>query len=221
MSEIQALFTVKPVRGTSRGKIKCIGHIKKTDKFNDEPLMCNEDVTKKQTNEEKYVYILREEVHARFFRPTISDRYLMSTKVLPVMYGIIGYKQKLTSGTLLMIIVEFKIEKDVKSEKELIGSELDGKYQIRIKKMTENQNDYIGTSAIELDNYLGDKNMIETIKKMMKTDEIDQLIDEMLEVRKKERIEKYGGVDDQLTTIPKTVYKFNDLVEQFKQQYDN
>jgi hypothetical protein len=131
------------------------------------------------------------------------------------MYASIIYQTDLLGGLLLNIFVDFIIETEIKSEKQLINNQLDGKYQIRIK-IDEN----IDPKIIDLDLFTGNKLTIEALKTLIDTEEMRSIISDLMDDRRRDRKEKLGQMDTS-HCIPKPRYNFNVLVEQYKRQEHN
>lgn len=205
-----ALFQIRPVKNSSSATIRCIGHITEEERVIDEPIVCtspDENKNNKKNENEKYIHDISESLYVRFYRPSVTDVYLMTTKILPVMYCSIMYQDTLVGGLLFNIFVEFKIVSEITNEKDLIGKNLDGKYQITIRK-----NDTTPPKYTELDTYFSDKMTIEILKSIIDTKEINDMIAEILEERRLERVEKYGKIN---TDIPTVKYNFNKLVKEY------
>ena len=129
-------FNIKP--HSNHIVIKCIEKTEKEEHILDEPLECSPN----KVGDEKYIHDLSDILYIRFYKCTISDSFLMSNKILPIMYGSIAYQDKIMGGILANLFVEFKIEDEVKSEKQLINSPLNGSYRITLKPN-------IGISGVE------------------------------------------------------------------------
>lgn len=213
-SNIHAVFNVKPVKNTSSAIIKCAGHVNNEEEkksLGDEPIVCNNEAT----DEGKYVFPISDIVFARFYKCYIVDSYLMTHKVIPVMYASIMYQNKMVGGMLLNIFIEFRIEDDnIKSEKQLVGNKINGKYMITIRKEDKN-NTNEEPKTIELDNYTTEAKTIETLKSIILTEEMKEVIDELLEKRRVERIEKFGSFNGEDFEILKPKYNFNNLVKEY------
>lgn len=226
--KIHAVFSVKPNKGTNTAMLKCVGHVKVGSDISDEPLICN--ILKDSTtdsdgngngngnsngnsnsngNNDKYVYKITDAIYANFFHCNIRDSYVMTSKILPVIYASILYQTSLVCGHLFNIFIDFVIETEIKSEKELVNNALNGKYQLRIK-IDDNDKPKI----IDLDCFDGTEFVIEMMKNLIETDEMKSIISKLMEERKKERVEKLGSLDD--IDVPKPKYNFTDLVKQYK-----
>lgn len=211
-NKIGTVFNVKPLNNSSNAIIKYQGTMDTTDVVKDEPIMCNED------DENKYVYNISEKVYARFYKSMITGNYLMTNRILPVLYCSIMYHDTIVKGFLLNVCIEFEIKTKIVSENDLINKKLEGKYKISIHK-DENyyqlDNQINKPKYIDLDNFTTEEIIIETLKSLINTPDMKELIKEMMNVRRLERIEKYGSITDY--EIPKPSYNFNKLVEQYSQ----
>lgn len=209
---IHAVFKVKPIKGTNQAIIKCVSHTENINNMADDPLICNKKNTKlyEKSNVDDYVYNISDTVYARFYQCNILDSYLLTTTTIPVLYASIMYKTQIISGFLFNIYVDFKIESKIKSEKQLIGTNLDGKYQLRIK-----MNDKDPPKIIELDSFDSYDFIIQLIKDIIETNEMKSIIFQLMEERRKERSERFGCFDN--IEIPKPKYNFSKLVEQYKE----
>lgn len=218
-SDLHSVFSVKPIKNSNAAILKCVGHVSGTNEIADEPLMCeksrNTDTEEKpngcaDVNEDtRYVYKITDTIFARFYHCNIRDAFIMTSKILPVLYSSITYQTELVTGILFTIFIDFVIKSEVKSEKQLINTKLDGNYQLRIKT---SEND--PPKIIDLDLFEGIDYSIDMIKMIIETDEIKEVIAKILEERRKERQEKMGSVDD--FDIPKPRYNFTALVQQYR-----
>ena len=204
--DIHAIFTVKPLKGTSTGVIKCVGHISHNEEFADEPLVCNKSL---EGDDSKYIHNISESFYIRFYRCNLKDSFMMTTKTLPVIYASILYKNELTCGLLFNIFIDFTIETETKSEKELINTTLEGKYKMRIK-LSDNDTPKI----VDLDMYDTDAYMIETMISIIETDKMKSIINKLMEKRRESRMEYVGQQNDY--EIPKPKYNFTKLVQGYK-----
>lgn len=207
--DLHAVFSLKPIKGTSTAILKCVGHVNGEGKICDEPLVCN-DGKPNEDEDNKYVYKITDTVNARFYHCNIRDSYVMISRTLPVLYASIMYQTELLCGLLFDIFVDFVIKSEIKSEKQLINTNLDGKYQLRIKISDKDV-----PKIIDLDSFDSIKFVIEMIKTLIETDEMKSIIAKLMEERRKERLEKMGSVDEEID-IPKPKYNFTELVKQYK-----
>jgi len=205
--ETHGIFIVKPIRETNTAIIKCIGHVKEENTIADEPIACNKNDS--SDIGDKYTYNITDSIYMKFFHCNIRDSFLMITKILPVMCGSIMYKTELVCGLLFNIFVEFTIGSEVKSERALIGSTLDGRYQMRLRF-----NDTDPPKVIDLESYHGDDFMVDTMKSLMETDEMKCMIAKLMDDRRKTRLSHMGSTND--IEIPKPRYNFTELVKQYR-----
>jgi len=207
---INAVFYTKPIKNSSSAKIRCAGHKKVGEKINDEPLICNKD-TQKEDHAEKYVYDLSETLYLRFYRALYTDKYLMTNKTVPVLYCSLVYHDNFWGGLLMNICIEFTIKSEVNNEKQLVDSKIDGNYAIVIRINDDTKQK---PKTIDIEEYFTDDMMIDTIKSLAETSEMQDIIKQILEKRRLERVEKYGSFDD--IEIPKPKYNFKDLVNKYE-----
>lgn len=198
-----AIFKLKPTKNTNTAIIKCVGHINDPKDLIDEPLECTE-------NEDKYTYNITETIYTRFYACNILDTYVMTSKSLPVLYASIMYKTNIICGLLFNIFIYFIIKSEVKSERQLIGTNLDGEYQLHIKTNDKDQ-----PKIIKLNQYDGTRFTIEMMKTLIETDEIKSIIAKLMEERRKERLDRLGITDTNID-IPKPKYNFTELVDKYK-----
>lgn len=218
--DVHAIFTVKPIKHSSSATIKCAGHVTEEERqkkgVGDEPIVCNniKDTSIKDPNikdEEKYIFRITDTVFARFYKCYIVDSYIMTHKVLPVLYASIIYKTQIVGGHLLNIFIEFSIEdENIKSEKQLIGNTIKGKYLLTIKKDNDEN-----PKTMELDSYTTEAMTIETLKTIIDTKEMRDVIEELLEQKRQERVEKYGSFTCEEFEISRPKYNFNKLVQEY------
>jgi hypothetical protein len=221
--DVHGVFRLKPIKGTNSAQLKCVGHVNGTDQIPDEPLICNAIKSERTSsagsdgsdgsgsgNDDRYVYKITDSIYARFYHCNIRDSYLMMTKTLPVLYASIMYQTDVICGLLFNIFIDFAISTDVKTEKQLVGTVLEGRFQLRIKASEKDKD-----KTIDLDIFDGNEFMINMMKAVIETDEMKAVIAKLMEERRKERVEKMGSVDD--IEIPKPRYNFTKLVKQYRQ----
>ena len=209
-NQINAVFYTKPIKNSSSALIRCVGHRQIGEKIDDEPLICNKN-SEKDDVAEKYVFDLSENLYLRFYRSLYTDKYLMANKTVPVLYCSVVYHDKFWGGLLMNICIEFIIESEIKTEKQLIDNKIDGKYIIAVRIADENVEK---PKIIDIDEFLTEPMMIDTIKSLAGTEEMQSIIKGLLEKRRLERVEKYGSFDD--IEINKPKYNFKDLVNEYK-----
>lgn len=204
-SNIHAVFRLKPIKKSNMAVLKCVGHINETNEICDEPLVCN-----RSNPEDIFIYKITDTIYAKFFRCNIRDSYVMTSRTLPVLYASIMYQNNLICGLLFNMFIDFIIETDIKSEKQLINTNLNGKYQLRIKV-----NEKGAPKILELDEYDSTEFIIDMMKTLLETEEMKLIISKLMEERRKERLEKMGSIEEEVD-IPKPKYNFTQLVEQYK-----
>lgn len=206
-NNFHAVFSVKPIRESNSAMLKCVGHVEGDSNITDRPLICNKSDDK---SDDKYIYKVTDTIYAIFFHCNIKDSYVMVSKTLPVMYASIMHQTEIISGLLFNIFIDFVIESEIKNEKQLIGTKLYGKYQLRIKI-----NDNETPKIIQLDQFDNTDFIIDVMKNIIETDEMKSIIAKVIESRRKERSDKFGSIDQNIK-IPKPKYNFSELVRQYE-----
>lgn len=210
-----AVFYIKPVSYSSSGIIKCAGHVYEGNKINDEPLKCtHKNKCLKDGNINEYTHNISRELFVRFYRSVFTDTHLLNNKTLPVIYCSVFHSNKVIVELLMNIFIEFTIEEDIKSEKQLINNSIRGKYKITI--MTQSKTESKGddkTKTLEIDEYLSNTKMIDTLKILVETDDMMNIIKDIIEEKRQEKIDKYGGFDN--AEITKPTYDFKKLVKEY------
>jgi putative transposon-encoded protein len=207
MSKLINIYNVKPIKKSSSAKIIIKGQIDSIENIVDEPIVCQYE-SKNVDEKFKYIHMISNKVHVKFFRSMITESQLMSTKILPVIHCLINYEDKYIGGPLVNIYIEFKIESDIKSEKDLIENKIDGKYRINIMKEDSEP------KIIELDLFSTERTTIEILKSFVNSKEIEEIIKDTLEIQRLKRVKQYGSFDN--IEIPKPTYNFKKMVEQYE-----
>lgn len=141
------------------------------------------------------------------FACNITHAYLISTKKLPVIYVSVVYEQGLKCYRLMDIYVTFTITSEIKSAKQLLSEKLNGFFDVEA---------VIDGEAIQLDEkidkFQGETELIEQLSKFITTDEMKEMINELLEVQfEKQRQkfnEQYHGV-----RIPEKIISLKDYLD--------
>lgn len=77
-------------------------------------------------------YGITDKVFGKIFACNITDRFLLSTKKLPLFYISIVYEVPLKSVLLYRLYFSFVIEDNITSREQLIGSPINGKFCIEL-----------------------------------------------------------------------------------------
>jgi len=173
---VYGVYTVKTYENENAIKIKQLGLLDST-------------TTKKpaDTRLEKTLTI-KDNVMGYFFNCNITNNFLVQTKKLPVMYMFLEYNYKnLLRSELFRIFLYFTIEDDIKNEKQLIREKLNGKYTMEI--LLEDNLEEINT----IDQFTSSEDMIEQILTFVQSEEIIEVIDDMVKEKDKLRLEEYGN----------------------------
>lgn len=201
--KITLVFYLKPQK--DKAVLKCRGKLNTTDNFFDEPIECNDN------SSDKLTYPISNTIFARFYKCNVSDSYILSNKTIPIMYASIMYQSNIVGGLLLNIFVNFTVTSEIKSEKDLVGSQLDGKYAIEIR-----QDNIKEPKIIELDEYTNNKTMMEILKSIATSDEMKEVYEDLLKERRRERLAKFGSPSDIRMPSLNKVIKFDNLVADYQ-----
>ncbi|QKF93705.1 hypothetical protein QKU48_gp0247 [Fadolivirus algeromassiliense] len=109
-------------------------------------------------------------VYGEIYKCNITDLFLMMTKKLPLFYINVINERPLRKILLFRVYLYFTIESEVKSIKQLLENDLDGKFnlEIMIEKDTRSLNDTI-------QKYPGDEKMYDKLKNFALSEEMKTL----------------------------------------------
>jgi len=198
------IFTAKPIKHSSKIIIKYLGA---TEEICDDPLECNDNICES----ERYVINLDNELYARFYKCNMTDKFMMVSKIIPILYASIIHQTSVSGGVLLKIIIQFEITDEIHNEKDLINKEINGIYKMSIQKEIDKDEPKIIIQNV----FTTERDTIEMISKIIKTPEMLNVLEDIKELKRKERREKYGYFND-VTVVNKPKYNFNDLVKKYK-----
>jgi hypothetical protein len=203
-----AVFTIKPKKKTNYIKIKYVGTIE-NEKIADDLVKCMFD-----NKDNEFIFPIMDNIVAQFYHCNISDIFLLQTKTLPVMYASVLYQNKFLTSLLFNIFISFTIKTNVKSDKELINSTLEGEYEFSIKLDDDDKDISVNIDLPQIPRYPGTYEMIELFKKILLEEKTKNLINIINEKRRQKRIEKFGSFTNFEKPVPK--YNFTKLVEEYR-----
>lgn len=146
------------------------------------------DLAKHKLNDNEFnTKEMRPNIFEHMFTANIIDDFFLSTLKLPIMYINLGYSKSVISFHILTLKVYFHIpeEKKAMSEKELMEFKMEGTFSTDLT---------IDGETIELETfeiYPGKDEMIAKLERYLRTPETIALVDEIIERKRAERIEKY------------------------------
>jgi len=137
---------------------------------------------------DKQVELVQDKLLGYFFTCNITSNFLVRTKKLPVLYMFVEYNHNnIMKAGLFKLFLFFTIEEEVKSEAQLLHNELKGKFTLEL----EIDNVLEEISVLEftsIDNILDDMNSF------VKSENMTEIINDMVETTDKERETKYGDM---------------------------
>jgi len=146
---------------------------------------------------DKQVELVQDKLLGYFFTCNITSNFLVRTKKLPVLYMFVEYNHNnIMKAGLFKLFLFFTIEEEVKSEAQLLHNELKGKFTLEL----EIDNVLEEISVLEftsIDNILDDMNSF------VKSENMTEIINDMVETTDKERETKYGDMfaDCEIPTV--------------------
>ncbi len=191
------------------------GYVKYGKNFDDE--LMNIDFLK---NEELKFKVssnrvnFNDEIYFQFFKDNVASTYISSTTKIPVFHCSVMYQKKILMGNLFNIYLYFNIEnaKSYKSFKDLLGSNLKGKFTLEIEFNDRKDDLPFG----EFNNF---EELVTDLTNILSNDLMTEIINEEMDKKDSERVKQYGKVDDY--KIPDKVLNFNDLVKKYEESQGN
>ena len=190
------IFSLKGIKNKNQAKVKHIENLKlKKNEYISDTLIKKYDIMPNITGE--------------IYKCNISHEYLMMTKKLPMISALVVLDKPLRRILLFRIYLFFIIESEVKSEKELINTPLNGKFVIEIS---------LNDTKREIDNsiekYLGDEIMYDKLTSFTQEDEMKELIGILVDDIDKKLEEQYKKEFEYLKPPTNIIslknYKFNE-----------
>jgi hypothetical protein len=186
----------------NKGMIKQIGFITDPKDFKDEEFEIVDQDNKEMTKINDYINI-------KFKKSSITDAYIQKNNKLPVMYASVIYSKPFLTGVLMEMVVYFEFDtKKIKSAKQLLETEIKGKFvtEISINNSIE---------TLRMENFTTYEETAKDMCKLLKTDVMIEIINELMKERDEERRKKFGSPAD--FKIPKVTYKFDDVVKKYEE----
>ncbi len=205
ITQEQSIFAIK-CKSCEQIKIECVAKAKCEERVLDEFLECSNE-------KDPRILTYIEDMYIRFYRCSITDKYLETHSVLPVMYGEVSYYNSIMSAKLYNVFLEFKITDDIKTAKELIGPRINGKYRLNINGTTQDFEFRSQTQTIEY------------IKEYLFKDEVKREITKIKNNKLQEKKETmgytadmYNYAEDYVEKIQKNKIKYNDLLDKYMKE---
>lgn len=150
-------------------------------------------------------------VFAELYKCNIVDAYLISTKKLPLTYIAVAFEKPLVRSILFSLFLYFTIKTEVTSEKQLIGTELEGEFSIEL--VIDDNHKVLDTTFAE-NGYPGRAKTIENLKTMINSPELQPIIQSLIEKKNAERREKFLHMfpEGNYAAPPTPAFKFDDLL---------
>ena len=150
-------------------------------------------------------FILLRNVTGDLYRCHITNTYLQSNKKLPLYYIIARYSSKMSVTPLFKLVLYFKIEDDIKSSNDLLGTELNGKYVLEME---------IGNESQEIDSdfgvYQGNKKTKQKLLHITKQEQIIDIVQGMMIDSDEKKVQEMGDTYSNLEP-PKITISLRDV----------
>ena len=130
--------------------------------------------------------VIRDNIGVAVFACLLKDSKLMASKKQPIIYANIFQDRKLSPVSLMKIYLCFEITCEIYSSKQLLTNELTGKFTIEMNS----ENTWV-TLDDNIKSFSGNKETIEYLVDFIKTDEINEIIKELIEAENEKRREKF------------------------------
>jgi len=196
------VYTMDGIEDSTKAKMKCLGFVENNQDFKDVELKINGESTMLE---------IYDDVFLKIYKCNISNGFLMKSTRIPMYCASVMYQRKFVKGYLFSIVLYFDMTTDtttIKSHNELLNKDLEGEYTLEVE--LDHTFDVISSG----ETFAGQKQYIDNIINLVKTDGFKDLINIELKKRDEERIKKFGG--NHSYTPPQVTVKFNELVEKYK-----
>lgn len=190
---VLGLYGIEGIEGESEAKINPLGKIRI------QPGATIKDAFLQSFEIDEYIT-----GHA--FVCNITDKYITTTKKLPVLYITLEYYKSLLRSELFKVFLYFTIEQEVKSEEQFLGNNLKGKYSLEL---------YMDDCSKELDKsfevFPGKKEIVKDIINVIKSDSLKSIFDDLIKEIEERRQSQYGDCFEMFEP-PKATISLKDLV---------
>jgi hypothetical protein len=152
---------------------------------------------------------LTNDIFFQFYKDNIPETYIIKTTKIPVFHCAVMFARKILLSNLLNIYLYFNIQntKSYKSFHQLSSSNLKGTYELVLEYNGNQQN-------LPFSKFISLEDLTLDILKLLQSDLVRELINDIIEVNNEECVKKYGKMDDH--EVPTNIINFKNLVEKYK-----
>lgn len=147
---------------------------------------------------------LFDNVVAEIYECNILNKFLLTTKKLPVMYVRVIIDRTFKKIRLARFTLYFTITSDVRSEKELINSPLNGKFSLELKFDAESE-----VTSLSVKKYPGNQDMIDHLVSIIRRDNIMDYLKRAHKFSVDKLKEKFESEYDTTPPVPSTFLDSN------------
>ncbi len=159
--KVSGVFIVNGIKDTNKAKITHVNNMENNqiinDNFHDS-------------------YKIDEDTTGDIYKCNISDRFLMSTKELPLFYINVILKKFMQSTLLFKLCFYFNVESNLQNVEDLLDKEIEGSFSVVI--LVNNHKKVLNS---DIKNFKGDEEHLEQLKKFTKDDQMIDLMNSMKE----------------------------------------
>lgn len=139
---------------------------------------------------------------AEIYKCNITDKFLMSTKKLPVLYISVIHQKPVQKFLLYKVYIYFTITSEIKSVKDLLDEKVTGKFstEISIDDKKKELND-------PLEKYPGDEKMYEKLENFTKAESMVNLTNNLVDEVNSRLQAQYGKELDHFMNKPESFIK--------------
>lgn len=191
------------------------GYVKYGKNFNDDVMnlkFLNKENIKFTVENDRIKY--NDEIYFQFYKDNVASTYFTKTSRIPVFHCSVMYSRKIIIANLINIYLYFNVDntKTYKSFNQLISSDLQGTYELIIEYNNKQE-------QLPFEKFTSYEDLVNDIIEMLSSDLMKGMIEEEIDRRDEERIQKYGKVDDYV--LPDKTISFDDLVKKYEANNGN
>jgi hypothetical protein len=155
-----------------------------------------------------------EEVYFQFYKDNVASTYFTRTSRIPVFHCSVMFSKQIILANLINIYLYFNVEntKSYKSYEQLVSSEIKGTYELIVEYSNKQE-------SLPFDKFTSIEDLVKDIVELLTTDLMKQMIEDEIERRNEERVQKYGKVDDYI--LPDKTINFEELVKKYEANNGN
>lgn len=159
----------------------------------------------KNSNVDKFISEVKvdENITAKFYLNNVRKQYIINNDKLPILYTSVDYYRARFGGSLFVLCFYFKLNEHVKNISKLLNKKIKGKFKFEIVFET-----YTSELDVEYEEFTGNENVIDLITKLLKSDDMRGILDDLSEKVEVRRRKQFPSREYK---IPKATITLKDL----------